>query len=232
MLKFRARITILVVFWVSLFPSIVREALAQLPQDPSNLEQLIVYELNRARNKPARFGRENAIPVDLTYAAPSSPLAVNNGLVGSASFHAEEMATFNYFAHQSAVTGDWPNKMARDHGYPLPGFYPDAANNIESIAAGTFIDTASEALALLIEDAGVVPPGHRNQLLALLSFFQTHREIGAGYAFNNSANFKNYFAIHTAVRDSGGINFLLASFTRILTETADTILAKGWVACP
>ena len=209
MFKFRTEITtLLILCCVSFIWSALPQAHAQLPQDPNDLEQLIVYELNRARNKPARFGRENAIPVDLTDAAPSSPLAVNNSLVGSASFHAEEMATFNYFAHQSAVTGDWPNKMARDHGYPLPGFYPDSSNNIESLAAGTFIDTASEALALLIEDAGVVPPGHRNQLLALVSFFQTHREIGTGHAFNNSATYKNYFAIHTAVRDSGGDQFL------------------------
>jgi parallel beta-helix repeat protein len=57
-------------------------------------------------------------------------------------------------------------------------------------------------LVLLIEDAGVVPPGHRIQLLGMDSFFAGHREIGVGYGFNNSATFKNYWAIHTAVRDA------------------------------
>ena len=181
------------------------------PQEPSNIEQLIIYELNRARNNPARFDQENNLGGLISATAPQPPLAVNNNLVGSASFHAEEMATFNYFAHQSAVTGDWPNKMARDNGYPLPSFYPNTgstANNIESIAAGTIITTAVSVLTLLIVDAGVDPPGHRIHLLATDPFFQTHREIGTGNAFNNSATFKNYFSIHTAVRDSGGNQFL------------------------
>ncbi len=169
------------------------------PQEPSNLEQLIIYELNRARNNPVRFAQENNLPVDLSGVVPQPPLAVNNALVGSASFHAEEMATFNYFAHQSAVTGDFPNKMARDNGYVLPDFYPNTANNIESIAAGTFLVNAVGPLALLIEDEGLEPPGHRIQLLAMNSFFQTHREIGAGFAFNAAATFRNYYAIHTAV---------------------------------
>jgi hypothetical protein len=173
-------------------------------QEPSNLEQLIIYELNRARQNPARFDRENNLGGVLNGIAAQPPLAVNNSLVGSASFHAEEMASFNYFAHQSAVTGDWPNQMARDNGYNLPGFYPNDQNNIESIAAGTNITTATSVLSLLLLDSGVNPPGHRIHLLATDPFFQTHREIGAGYGFNNSATYKNYFSIQTAVSVSGG----------------------------
>src|SRR5215813_7729262 len=175
---------------------------------PSNQEQLLIYELNRARNNPSRFDQENNLVADLSGVAAQLPQTVNDNLVASASFHAEEMATFNYFAHQSAVTGDWPNKMARDNGYMLPGFYPDTSNNIESIAAGTNLTTALSPLILLIEDPGVVPPGHRIQLLAMSAFFQTHREIGTGNAFNNSATFKNYWVIQTAVRGSGGNQFL------------------------
>jgi uncharacterized protein YkwD len=55
---------------------------------------------------------------------PRPPLAVSNSLFTSAEFHADEMATYDYFAHQSAVTSDWPNKMARDAGYALPGRSP------------------------------------------------------------------------------------------------------------
>ena len=172
------------------------------PQEPSNDEQLVIYELNRARNNPARFDQENSLGGIITSVAPQPPLAVNNNLVGSASFHAEEMAANNYFGHQSAVTGDWPNKMARDNGYPLPSFYPVAENNIEAIGAGTVINTALSILNLLIVDNGVVPPGHRIQLLAMDPFFQDHREMGVGFASNGAAMFTNYWAIHTAVRDS------------------------------
>jgi uncharacterized protein YkwD len=124
-------------------------AQARPPQEPSNLEQLFIYELNRARNNPGRFSRENNLAVDLSGVAAQPPLAVNNNIVGSASFHAEEMATFNYFAHQSAVTGDFPNKLARDNGYVLPSFYPNTANYIESIAAGTHQVHALDPLVLL-----------------------------------------------------------------------------------
>ena len=171
-------------------------------QEPDNVEQLFIYELNRARNNPARFDQANNLAADLSTVAPQPPLTVNYNLVASARFHADEMATFNYFAHQSAVTGDWPNKMARDHGYPLPSFYPNDQNNIESIAAGNLIDTALAALVLLIEDAGVVPPGHRIHLLGINAFFAGHREIGVGHAFNLASDFDHYWAIHTGVRDA------------------------------
>ena len=185
---------LLVALWTSVLSAQVR-----LPQEPNDVEQLIIYELNRARNNPARFAQENGLSVDLSGVAPQPPLAVNNALVGSASFHAEEMAAFDYFAHQSAVTGDFPNKVARDHGYVLPDFYLDGANNIESIAGGTFLVNAVDPLSLLIEDEGLDPPGHRIQLLAMASFFQTHREIGAGFGFNAAATLRNYYAIQTAV---------------------------------
>ncbi len=191
-------------FWLSSFILVVFLA-AALPslaqQEPSNVEQLFIYELNRARNNPTRFDQQNNLAADLSAVAPQPPLAVNNNLVHSAGFHAEEMATFNYFGHTSAVTGDQPNKMALDHGYPLPSFYPEEANNIESIAAGNSQDTALEPLVLLIEDVGVVPPGHRIHLLAMEPFFADHREIGVGHAFNLSATFDHYWAIHTGVRD-------------------------------
>jgi len=177
------------------------------PQEPGPIEQLLIYELNRARNNPGRFSRENNLPVDLSGVAPQPPLAVNHHLVGSARFHAEEMAASNYFAHQSAVTGDWPNKMARDSGYVLPSFYSNTANNIEALAAGTSYFTALDPLKGLLVDEGVNPPGHRIQLLAISTFAQTHREIGTGYASNASATYTNYWAIQTAV--SPGRNLFL-----------------------
>src|SRR5262245_15690193 len=83
-------------------------------------EQLFVYSLNRARHDPAAYQQEVSLPVDLTAVAPRPPLAVNDHLLASAQFKANEMATNNYFNHQSQVTGKWPNELVRSYGYPLP----------------------------------------------------------------------------------------------------------------
>ena len=68
-------------------------------------EQLFVYLLNRARNDPVAYQQEQNLSVDLSYVTPRAPLAVNDKLFASSSFHANEMATYNYFGHQSQVTG-------------------------------------------------------------------------------------------------------------------------------
>jgi hypothetical protein len=172
-------------------------------------EQLFVYLLNLARNNPAAYQHAQNLSVDLSGVAPQPPLAVNNELFASAQFHATEMATYNYFAHQSQVTGEWPNQMVRDQGYPLPmtapaggnSFYTLAnnSNQVESIAAGT--STAQDTLNLLLVDAGENPPAHRIQLLAMDAFFQLDREIGVGQAYNASSTYGNYWAIHTAFVD-------------------------------
>lgn len=188
-------------FFAALFlvvqPLLVSSALAGSAAEPTADEMLFIYTLNRARANPAAYQQEVNLSVDLSGVQPRPPLAVNNNLTGSSRFHADEMADNNYFGHTSQVTGDQPNKMARDHGYPLPISLDDNANNIESIAAGNNLDVLA-ALKLLIEDAGVDPPGHRIHLLGINDFFARHREIGVGVAFNAASDFDNYFAIHTA----------------------------------
>lgn len=170
-------------------------------------EQYFVYLLNRARHDPVAYQQEMGLSVDLSYVPARPPLAVNESLFASAGFHAEEMAARNYFGHQSQVSGDWPNKMARDHGYPLPAAWPNNANYIESIAAGTYFGAAAEPLALLIEDAGVSPPGHRNHLLGIDDFNRDNREIGVGHGFNASAQYRNYWVVH-ATRSNPADMFL------------------------
>ena len=99
-------------------------------------EQHFVYLVNRARHDPVAYQVERSLSIDLSSVTPRPPLAVSESLFASARFHAGEMATHNYFEHQSPVTGKWPNKLARDFGYPLPPQFLDGVNNIESIAAG------------------------------------------------------------------------------------------------
>lgn len=182
-------------------------------QAPTAAEVAFIYELNRARNDPQQYDQENGLNGLLNGVAAQPPLAVNNNLVQSARFHSDEMATYGYFAHTSAITGDQPNKMALDAGYPLP-WQPDA-NYVESLAciftSGSSISyNGADALKALIIDAGVNPPGHRIHLLAMESFYQAHREIGTGYAeglaptMTNPGNWNAgaYWSIHTARRSS------------------------------
>lgn len=170
-------------------------------------EQWFVYLLNRARHDPVAYQQEVNLPVDLSGVPARPPLAVNDALFRSAEFHADEMATFNYFRHQSTVTGDWPNKMVRDQGYPLQSSFPNNANQVESIAAGTFYNSADVVLRELIIDEGVPSLGHRKHLLGIDDFNAGNREIGVGMAVNQAATYTNYWAIH-ATRSSTSDKFL------------------------
>ncbi|HBO44988.1 MAG TPA: hypothetical protein DD670_13875 [Planctomycetaceae bacterium] len=165
-------------------------------------EQFFVYLLNRVRHDPVTYQIEQGVPVDLSYVTPRPPLAVNDSLFASAGFHADEMATYNYFAHRSPVTGHWPNKMARDKGYALPASWSSDANYIESLAAGR--PGAVATLYDLIVDEGYSSPLHRNHLLGIGDFSAADREIGVGHACNAASKYKDYWAIHATRCDPAG----------------------------
>ena len=178
-------------------------------QQPTAAEMAFIYELNRARSDPQRYDTEHNLGGLLNGVAAQPPLALNLNLVQSARFHSDEMATHGYFAHQSAVTTDWPNKMVRDAGYPLVTSWPDDNNYVESLAArysgGSSVSySAADALEALIIDAGVNPPGHRQHLLGMTSFAAAFREVGTGYAegIGNGWPSGAYWSIHTGRRNS------------------------------
>lgn len=182
-------------------------AVAQVLADPNPQEQLFIYELNRARNDPLRYQTENSniVTDSLANVVMQPPLAVNPSLIDSAGFRAFEMAVSNYCAHTSPVTGLQPNKIARDFGYQLPAFYPDAANNIESIfcqynSGSSFTNNlALYGLAQLIQDNGIPSLGHRIHLLAMSAFFEDHREIGVGIESAFAGGFtQGRVVVHTA----------------------------------
>lgn len=133
-------------------------------------EQQFLYELNRVRWDPtlAGFSAETA--------KPAPPLAANPALGAAAESRADEMAEFDYFDHQSPITGLWPNQVARAFGYPLPQYWPNDANNIESIHSGQ--PTVSGALLSLLGS-----PGHCSHLLGQ-DWYGSHREIGVGTHFD------------------------------------------------
>lgn len=159
-------------------------------------EQLFVYLLNKARHDPQAYEDEVNLSVSLAGVEARPPLAVNDSLFASAEFHAQEMADNNYFAHQSAVTGDWPNLMARDAGYDLPASFPDDNNYIESLAAGNLYGNPLDVIGLLIVDAGVPSLGHRKHLLGIDSFNAKAKEIGVGHGFNINSLYDHYWAAH------------------------------------
>ena len=95
--------------------------------------QLFLYLLNEALRDPAAYQRTEGLTLVLSGVAKRPPLAWNAALQNSAQFHSVEMATNNYFAHQRAGTGQWPNDNVRAHGYNLPSWFPSDNNYLESI---------------------------------------------------------------------------------------------------
>lgn len=205
-------------------------AVAVRAADPTPQELHFLYEVNRARHDPPAWAAEyglgsqtggDGLPVTLIGVAPRPPLALNTTLLGSARFKAQEMATNNYFAHQSMVGPNfyWPNDLARNvFGYPLatqvlePGgqFYytlVDDSNQIESLAAGfgpgTFDYTIGvNAVIGLIVDEGVPTLGHRVHLLGMDDFNALFVEAGPGYGLSMAALYHNYWAFHTGLKAS------------------------------
>jgi serralysin len=133
-------------------------------------EQQFVYELNRARWSPGAVEAQGGLRAGTIVPAP--PLAINDDLAAAAGFRSNEMATLNYFGHQSPATGKWPNRVARDYGYALPFYWPDTANNIESIHRGN-------PAILGVLQSFVNSEVHRTHLMGQ-GWFATHEEIGVG----------------------------------------------------
>lgn len=152
-------------------------------------EQQVAYEINLARRNPAAFAA--SLGLNGAGLLPRPPLAMDGALAASSSFKAADLAAGAPFDHQ-ASDGRWPNELARDFGYPLPTWWVDDANYIESIAyAGT-----SFPWALIFRLHGV----HLDHLLGQEGYV-THRQVGVGAA-------GIYWAVHTAYRHGDPVNYL------------------------
>ncbi len=158
-----------------------------------NEGQLFLYLLNEARHDPAAYAASETLPINFLDVEPRQPLAVNANLQQAAQFHSVEMAENDYFAHQSAVTGQWPNANARAHGYNLPSWWESDNNFIESIAAGTITATPKAALRQLM-----LSPSHRDHLLGISDFNAQNTEGGVGYAFAADSTYNNYWTAQLA----------------------------------
>lgn len=205
-LSFGARVLLACVWLSGVVPMVAVDEARAAAREPTNKEQFLLSELNRARSDPGAWATEQALGVDLSSVEARPPLALNHSLTGSAAYHADEMGAEQYCAHLSTVNGELANKWARDAGYPLTSSFFDAANNIESIACGfgnppdgSPFQLPLEVLKSLILDDGVPSLGHRKHMLGF-GGFEGMREVGAGYESVGTL-FRNYWAIHTGYRD-------------------------------
>ena len=152
-------------------------------------EQQFVYELNRARWNPEAVTAAAGLAPGTFL--PQPPLAINENLATSAQARSNDMAANDYFSHQSPLTGGWPNSVARASGYDLPGWWPDEANNIESLHMGS--PDPGRVLQSFIES-----PNHRNHVMGQ-GWFALHQEIGVGLV-----PAERLWSIHTAWREGTG----------------------------
>jgi hypothetical protein len=151
-------------------------------------EQHLVYEINRARHNPASYAA--ALGFSGAGLLPRPPLAVDGLLAASSSFRAADLAAGAPFTHISS-DGRWPNEIVRDNGYPLPRWWVDDANHVESLAS-----SSTFPWALIFREHG----SHLNHLLGQEGFV-THRQIGVGVA-------GYHWAIHTAYRNGDPASYL------------------------
>jgi len=156
---------LLVISFAAAQPSAATEA-----ANWTELEQQFVYELNHARWNPDAVEAAAGLPAGTLLPAP--PLAINPSLAASADFKAAEMSSYGYFSHQSPVTDMWPNQLARDNGYPLPGWWDGDANYIESLHAGSPVP--ADVLQSFVNS-----PSHRVHVMGQ-EWFGTHYDIGVG----------------------------------------------------
>lgn len=159
---------------------------------PTAVEQLFLEDLNDARANPTAYGQ--SIGVDLSYIAPSQPLAFSPQLIQAAQLHSQDMNDRGYFAH---ITPDGTTPQQRVAAAGFPAVYIGECLNAGGGPNGPDLDPAS-SLADLIIDSGVPDLGHRNILLSVFSSSNGEDQIGVGAVLNGGGPANNYYTIDTA----------------------------------
>jgi hypothetical protein len=127
-----------------------------------------------------------------------SPLAWNLDLYDAAQEHASEMSQHNYFSHQSAIDGRWPNKMVRDQGYPLPQSLPADRNDVETIVGGSRFANVDEVLLEIVNNSIA-----RKQMFPTDGNATLATEMGIGNASNLETTFDHFWVMQVAGRHQG-----------------------------
>ncbi len=108
-------------------------------------------------------------------------------LMASAQVKAEDMRNRGYYGHTSPI-GVTANQVLRATGYPLPSWYPEKGNNIESITKG---ETEEAALTSWLNS-----PGHYKHLTGSDKFYAGQSAIGIGHAVVKDGN--DFWVFHSA----------------------------------
>ncbi len=226
------------IFWLSVLALGVAPIAAAVPPDATSVEFL--WQLNLARSDPAAWGADNGLGTLLDAIAPMPPLARNETLVASAQAKAQEFVDYDYFDHQSPVTGSPNQLIVGVFLYPLAGntgffFGPGCSpcsygsfgnTGVESLASsfgpdGGLFSTARNAVwGLLGEICDTLgTPGscgtvsHRNHLLGAAALTAPMIEAGAAHVVEpETGSTTHYWVLHTGF-PAGNV----ASMPQILT---------------
>lgn len=154
--------------------------------------QLAYLYLNQIRQNPPEYSAE--IGLNLDKVKPIHPLKWNDTLARVAEEKAADMATRDYFGHQTPE-GIGINRQIHDAGYKIP-FYmiKNKSDNCFESCGGGYRDGFS-LIRGLIFDEGTPGKGHRKHLLGLDSFWAKCRDIGIGIAFNSQSEYKYYACV-------------------------------------
>lgn len=149
-------------------------------------ERVMLVASNACRTGPQQFraaylsGYPNILQAGTS--VPTYPLYLNIPLVQSSREHSEEMATMNYFAHNSF---DGTSPFTR-----IQVYYHEGIALGENIAAG--YPTPFSAIVALILDGGALDgtggAGHRTNIMSTL-----FREMGTGYGYGASSTYHQYY---------------------------------------
>lgn len=144
----------------------------------TQLEQLSLERINRARLRPAQEAALNGIAIDegapgKLDTVPKQPVALNTSLNQSAKTHSRDMLAQNYFEHNS-LTGKTPFQRMSDAGY----LYASAGENLAwrgttgAVNENQFVEQQHVDLFV---DTDIVGRGHRLTMLNA-----AFREVGIG----------------------------------------------------
>jgi uncharacterized protein YkwD len=172
----------------------VNEAIISIPVQDD--KQAALSYLNKVRQSPSTFSAE--IGVDLSYVKARPLLVWNETLAKVAQSKAEDMRDRGYFAHVDP-DGNGTNIKIHEAGYTLTASFVDNKSNnfFESLGAG--YGSGVEGIKALILDQGTNPPGHRNHLLGIDSFWANCTDVGIGFARGGS--YRTYMVVLIAKHD-------------------------------
>lgn len=154
---------------------------------PTDLEQLMVELINRARADPAaeaaRYGiaLNEGLAAGTLSAAAKQPLAINGFLTDAARDHVQWLLDHDVFQHEG-VGGSSPKDRVEAAGYAFTGSWTYG----ENLAIRGPVYSSTQAAAIenlhrqLFVDEGIAGRGHRVNLLN-----GSFREIGSGAALGN-----------------------------------------------